>query len=59
MAKAFFCRIWATHLGYQSDYICEKKKIACDIIHNPVQHDYIKHVEIDKFFIKEKLDEKL
>ena len=34
-------------------------KTTCDIAHNPVQHDRTKHVEIDKFFVKEKLDEKI
>ncbi|KAK3007174.1 hypothetical protein RJ639_016566 [Escallonia herrerae] len=34
-------------------------KAACDISHNPVQHDRTKRVEIDRFFIKEKLDEKI
>jgi hypothetical protein len=29
-----------------------------DIIHNLVQHDHMKHVDVDKFFIKEKLDKK-
>ncbi|RVX03714.1 Retrovirus-related Pol polyprotein from transposon RE1 [Vitis vinifera] len=32
---------------------------ACDIAHNPVQHDRTKHVEVDRFFIKEKLDDKI
>lgn len=27
---------------------------ARDIAHNPVQHDCTKHVEVDRFFIKEK-----
>ena len=31
-------------------------KLAIDIAHNPVQHDQTKHVEIDKHFIKEKLE---
>ena len=37
-------------------------KVWCDnqsaiaIANNPVQHDRTKHVEIDRFFIKEKLD---
>lgn len=31
-------------------------KAARDIAHNPVQHDRTKHVEVDRFFIKEKLD---
>ena len=30
-------------------------KVVCDIAHNPVQHDCTKHVEVDEFFIKEKL----
>ena len=34
-------------------------KAACDIAHNLVQHDRTKHVEVDKLFIKEKLDEKI
>ncbi|RVW89668.1 Retrovirus-related Pol polyprotein from transposon RE1 [Vitis vinifera] len=32
---------------------------ACDIAHNPVQHDHTKHVKVDRFFIKEKLDDKI
>ena len=31
-------------------------KLAISIAHNPVQHDRTKHREIDKHFIKEKLD---
>ena len=34
-------------------------KAAFDIAHNPVQHDRTKHVEVDRFFITEKLDEKI
>ena len=34
---------------------CDNKS-AIDIAHNPVQHDRTKHVEIDRHFIKEKLD---
>ena len=34
-------------------------KVTCVIAHNPVQHDRTKHVEVDRFFIKEKLDDKI
>jgi hypothetical protein len=43
----------------------EKIKLWCDsksainIANIPVQHDITKHVEIDKFFIKEKLNSEL
>ena len=32
-------------------------KVAINIAHNPVQHDRTKHAEIDRHFIKEKLEE--
>ena len=34
---------------------CDNKS-AINIAHNPVHHDRTKHVEIDRHFIKEKLD---
>ena len=34
---------------------CDNKS-AISIAHNPVQHDKTKHIEVDKHFIKEKLD---
>jgi hypothetical protein len=35
---------------------CDNKS-AINIANNPVQHDRTKHVKIDRFFIKERLDE--
>ena len=32
-------------------------KTAISIAHNPVHHDYTKHVEVDRHFIKEKIDD--
>ena len=32
-------------------------KAAISISHNPVHHDRTKHVEVDRHFIKEKIDE--
>ena len=34
-------------------------KAAIDIAHNPVQHDRTKHVEVDRNFIKQNLEEKI
>jgi len=31
-------------------------KLTISIAHNPIQHDRTKHIEIDRHFIKEKLD---
>ena len=33
------------------------KKSTINISHNPLQHDRTKHIEIDRHFIKEKLEE--
>lgn len=49
-------------LGYppkQSIQVYCDNKAACDIAHNPVQHDRTKHVEVDRFFIKKKLEAKV
>ena len=39
--------------------LCCDNNSAISIAHNLVQHDRTKHVEVDKHFIKEKLDNKL
>ena len=36
-----------------------ENKSAINIAHDAVYHDQIKHVNIDQFYIKEKLDEKI
>ena len=45
-------------LSQQIRLFCDNKA-ACDIAHNIVQHDRTKHVEVDRFFIKKKLDDKI
>ena len=34
-------------------------KLAIEIAHNRVQHDRTKHVEVERHFIKENLDQKI
>ncbi|RVX03736.1 Retrovirus-related Pol polyprotein from transposon RE1 [Vitis vinifera] len=50
---------WKSYLSRQPIRLFCDNKAACDIAHNPVQHDRTKHVEVDRFFIKEKLDDKI
>ncbi|WJZ90446.1 hypothetical protein VitviT2T_009589 [Vitis vinifera] len=62
LCEALWLRLLLQDLGYLSRQpirlFCDNK-VACDIAHNPVQHDRTKHVEMDRFFIKEKLDDKI
>ncbi|WKA06841.1 hypothetical protein VitviT2T_024721 [Vitis vinifera] len=62
LCEALWLRLLLQDLGYLSRQpirlFCDNKA-ACDIAHNPVQHDRTKHVEVDRFFIKEKLDDKI
>ncbi|RVW25999.1 Retrovirus-related Pol polyprotein from transposon RE1 [Vitis vinifera] len=62
LCKALWLRLLLQDLGYLSRQpirlFCDNKA-TCDIAHNPVQHDRTKHVEVDRFFIKEKLDDKI
>ena len=49
-------------LGYlpnkRIQLFCDNKS-ARDMAFNPVYHDQTKHVEVDRFFIKEKLEKKI
>ncbi|WJZ81667.1 hypothetical protein VitviT2T_001496 [Vitis vinifera] len=62
LCEALWLRLLLQDLGYLSRQpirlFCDNK-VACDIAHNPIQHDRTKHVEVDRFFIKEKLDDKI
>ncbi|RVW41355.1 Retrovirus-related Pol polyprotein from transposon RE1 [Vitis vinifera] len=62
LCEALWLRLFLQDLGYLSRQpirlFCDNKA-ACDIALNPVQHDRTKHVEVDRFFIKEKLDDKI
>ncbi|WJZ97935.1 hypothetical protein VitviT2T_016503 [Vitis vinifera] len=62
LCEALWLRLLLQDLGYLSRQpirlFCDNKA-ACNIAHNPVQHDRTKHVEVDRFFIKEKLDDKI
>ena len=57
LCEALWLRLLLQDLGYLSRF-CDNK-VACDIAYNPIQHDRIKHVEEGRFFIKEKLDDKI
>ncbi|RVW24085.1 Retrovirus-related Pol polyprotein from transposon RE1 [Vitis vinifera] len=62
LCEALWLRLLLQDLGYlfrQPIRLFCDNKATCDIAHNPVQHDHTKHVEVDGFFIKEKLDDKI
>jgi hypothetical protein len=61
MAKAICELLWIKNLMQELQVeqtspmrLYFDSKAACDIAHNPVQHDRTKHVEVDRHFIKEK-----
>lgn len=66
MAKGICELLWIKRLlrelripsKFPMQLYCDNKA-ACDIAHNPVQHDRTKHVEVDKHFIKEKLEARI
>ena len=60
--EALWLRFLLEDLGYplrQPIQLYCDNKATYDIAPNPVQHDRTKHVEVDRFFIKEKLDGKI
>ena len=62
ICKALWLRLLLMDLGYlprQPIWLYCDNKATCDIAHNPVQHDRRKRVEVERLFIKEKLDEKI
>ena len=62
VCKILWLRILLLDLGlYQSSSLmlyCDNKA-AINIANNPIQHDRTKHIEIDRYFIKEKLDARI
>ena len=62
LCEALWLRLLLQDLGYLSKQLirlfCDNKA-AYEIAHNQVQHDRTKHVEVDRFFIKEKLDDEI
>ena len=62
ICEALWLRLLLMDLGYlprQPIRLYCDNKAACEIAHIPVQHDRTKHVEVDRFFIQENLDEKI
>ena len=66
MAKGVCELLWLrrllTEIGFapssKMNLFCDNK-VAIDISHNPIQHDLTKHVEVDRHFIKQNLEEKI
>lgn len=63
MAHGVCEAIWIKRLLEELKIECEAPiQIYCDnqstisIAHNPIHHDRTKHVEVDRHFIKEKID---
>ncbi|KAJ0603580.1 putative RNA-directed DNA polymerase [Helianthus annuus] len=59
LAEILWVRKLLTEIGYpptqSSEILCDNKA-AIQISENPVQHDRTKHIEVDRHFIKEKLE---
>ena len=55
VAEMLWLRTLLVELEVNQGMWCDNKS-AISIADNPVQHDMTKHIEINRFFIKEKLD---
>lgn len=62
ICELLWIRKMLTELGFEPKgemKLFYDNKAAIDISHNPVQHDRTKHVEVDRHFIREKIDSKI
>lgn len=66
MAKGLCELLWIKRLlaevGYEHESamnLYSDNKAAIEITHNLVQHDRTKHIEVDRYFIKEKIESKI
>lgn len=62
LCELLWLRRLLTEIGFppnvEMNLFCDNKA-AIDIAHNPVQHDRTKHVEVDRHFIKQNLEDKV
>ena len=65
MAKGLCELLWLRRLLTEIDFgpslemnLFYDNRAAIDISHNPIQHDHTKHVEVDRHFIRQNLEEK-
>lgn len=60
ICEGLWLKMFLEELGMKTDgpitNYCDNRA-AISISHNPVHHDRVKHVEVDRHFIKEKVDE--
>lgn len=62
LCEVLWLQLFLQDLGYSSRHLIQlycDNKVLCDIAHNPIQHDSTKHIQVDGFFINEKLDRQL
>lgn len=63
MSKGLCELLWLkrllTEIGEMEMKLFCDNKAAIEISHNPVQHDRTKHIEVDRHFIKQNLEEKI